>query len=72
LLETARVGITAGAENGKIDDSCGIGGDQLAALHAFHIDEAQAVAGMDLDGDSAPSGHGVALLAGSERAQARA
>ena len=48
-----------------------IGGHQLASLHAFDIDEAQAVAGVNRHGNGAAAGHRIALLAWSERAHAR-
>ena len=71
LLEPARIAAPAGAEDGGIDDAGGIGGHQLASLHAFDIDEAQAVAGMNRHGNGAAAGHPIALLAWSERAHAR-
>ena len=48
-----------------------IGGHQLASLHAFGIDEAQAVAGVNRHGNGTAAGHPIALLAWSERAHAR-
>ena len=48
-----------------------IGGHQLASLHAFDIDEAQAVAGMNRHGNGTAARHPIALLAWSERAHAR-
>ena len=70
LLEPARITNPAGAKNGGIGDACGIGGHQFASLHAFDIDEAQAVAGMNRYGNGAGAGDPIALLARSERASA--
>ena len=70
LLEPARIAVSASAQDGRIDYAGGIGGYQLATLHAFNIDEPQAVAGVDWYGDSPTAGHSVALFAGSEREDA--
>ena len=67
----ARIAVAACTENGGIDGAGGIRSHKLAALHAFDIDEPQAVTGVDRHGDGASARHGVALLAGSEREDAR-
>ena len=61
---------SASAQDGRIDYAGGIGGYQLATLHAFNINEPQPVAGVDWYGDSPTAGHSVALFAGSERKDA--
>ena len=70
LLQAARIAVAAGAQNGRIDGAGGISRDQLAALHAFHVDDPHMVAGVDRHRDGASAGHRVALFArvGARRA----
>ena len=68
LLQPARIAVAAGAENGGIDGAGSISRHQLAALHAFHVDDAHMVAGVDRHGDGAPARHGVSLFARREGA----
>ena len=70
-LETGRVPVAADAQEWRIEMARRISRDKLASLHALDIDNAQMVPGPDRDGDDAAARHGVALLAGGERAQAR-
>ena len=71
LLQPARIAAAACTENGRVAGAGGIDSHKLTALHAFDIDEAQAVTGVDRHGDGPAARHGVALLAGSEREDTR-
>ena len=70
LLQAARIAVAAGAQNGRIDRAGSVSCHQLAALHAFHIDDPHVVAGVDRHRDGASARHRVALFAGSERSRA--
>ena len=54
--EPARIAIASRAQNGRIDSARGVGGHDLARLHALDIDKLHPVAGMDRDGDRASPG----------------
>lgn len=69
FAETSRIAVGAKAENGGIDATSDIDGEEFTRLQAFNVDEFYAIAGMDRDGNDAPAGHGVSFLTASEHTQ---
>ena len=68
---TARIAVAACAKDRGIDGAGRVCRHQFARLHAFDVDQAQAIARMDRNGDRSSARHRIPLLAGSEREDAR-